>query len=198
MESKMDIYVKNLTKSFGGNMVLGGINITIPEKERTCIMGPSGCGKTTLLNILMGLIVPDEGSVEGVPRMKSAVFQEDRLCEDFDAVSNVRLVCGKRADNRQIQSHFESIGLSLKDDMAKPVSEFSGGMRRRVAIVRAVMAKSEILFLDEPFKGLDGDTKMATIEYVKQHTKNKTVIMVTHDPKEVEAFGGRLLSPWIA
>jgi len=193
----MDIYVKDLTKSFGGNLVLSRLNITLPEKERTCIMGPSGCGKTTLLNILMGLVPPDEGSVEGVPRLKSAVFQEDRLCEDFYAVLNVRLVCGKRTDNRQILSHLESIGLNLKDDMAKPVSEFSGGMKRRVAIVRAVMAHSEILFLDEPFKGLDGDTKKLTIDYVKKQTEGKTVIIVTHDTAEVEALDGNLLTPWM-
>ena len=192
----MDIHIKDITKSFGGNLVLDRLNMTIPEKERTCIMGPSGCGKTTLLNILMGFLQPDGGRVDGVPRLKSAVFQEDRLCEDFNAVSNVRLVCGKKTSNRQILSHLESIGLSIKDDMAKPVGEFSGGMKRRVAIVRAIMAQSEVLFLDEPFKGLYGDTKKTAIDYVKRHTGGKTVIVVTHDPEEVKALEANLFAPW--
>jgi NitT/TauT family transport system ATP-binding protein len=194
----MDITIENLSKSFGANVVLDRFSATIPEGKRTCIMGPSGCGKTTLLNIRMGLVPPDAGVVRGVPRLKSAVFQEDRLCEGFGAAANIRMVCGKTASRELIHSHLDSIDLSPADYLSKPVSEFSGGMKRRVAIVRAIMAESDIIFLDEPFKGLDEDTKHAVIEYVKKHTQGKTVILVTHDPEEVKAFGENLLTPWPA
>lgn len=188
----MDIVVSKLSKSFGTNQVLVDLNITFPEYELTCLMGPSGCGKTTLLNILMGFIHPDEGSVRGVPRLKSAVFQEDRLCEGFNAVSNIRLVCDRKVNTGKIISHLEKIG--LKGSFDQPVSEFSGGMKRRVAIVRAILAKSDVLFLDEPFKGLDVDTKKDVMQYLKENMQGKTVIMVTHSIEEVKALHGRLIT----
>jgi NitT/TauT family transport system ATP-binding protein len=188
----MDIVVSNLSKSFGTNQVLVDLNITFPEHEITCIMGPSGCGKTTLLKILMGFIHPDKGTVRGVPKLKSAVFQEDRLCESFNAVSNIRLICDRKVDTGKIISHLEKIG--LKGSLDRQVREFSGGMKRRVPIVRAILAKSDVLFLDEPFKGLDVDTKKDVMQYVKENIQGKTVIMVTHSMEEVKALHGRLIT----
>ncbi len=188
----MDIVVSDLTKSFGTNRVLDKCNATFPEHETTCLMGPSGCGKTTLLNILMGLTCPDSGTVQGVPQLKSAVFQEDRLCENFNAVANVRLVCDKSVDDSLIIKHLEDIG--LKDSLRQPVSELSGGMKRRVAIVRAILAESDILFLDEPFKGLDEETKRATMQYVRDNIKGRTVILVTHNIEEARMFAAQLVT----
>lgn len=182
----MDIDVKALTKAFGDELVLDKVSLCFPEHKITCVMGPSGMGKTTLLHILMGLVPCDTGSVEGVPINKSAVFQEDRLCESFKAVSNVRLACLHNVTDECISRHLVEIG--LKDCLDKPVKEFSGGMRRRVAMVRAVLADSEILFLDEPFKGLDEETRQDAIAYLKRHRNHRTVIMVTHDLQEAKAL----------
>lgn len=188
----MDIVVTNLSKSFGLNHVLVNFSAAFAEHQITCLMGPSGCGKTTLLNILMRFIRPDGGSVKGVPKLKSAVFQEDRLCESFNAISNVRLVCNRKVDTSNIISHLEKIG--LEGSLEQPVSELSGGMKRRVAIVRAILAKSDVLFLDEPFKGLDADTKKDVIQYIKDNMQGRTVIMVTHSIDEVESLNGRLIT----
>ena len=188
----MDIVISELSKSYGDNMVLDRYSAVIPENRVTFIMGPSGCGKTTLINILMGLIHKDNGTITGVPSHKSAVFQEDRLCENFNAVSNVRLVCDKRIKNEEIILHLEKIG--LKDNLGKPVIELSGGMRRRVAVVRAILAQSDIIFMDEPFKGLDDKTKAETMQYVVDNTKNKTVIIVTHDIDETNFLGGEIIT----
>lgn len=188
----MDIIITELSKSYGKNIVLDGFSAFIPENKMTFIMGPSGCGKTTLINILMGLISEDNGTIIGVPSRKSAVFQEDRLCESFNAVSNVRLVCEKKIKDEEIILHLERIG--LKDDLLKPVIELSGGMRRRVAVVRAILAKSDIIFMDEPFKGLDDKTKAKTMQYVVDNTKNKTVIIVTHDIDEADSLGGEIIT----
>lgn len=188
----MNIVISELSKSYGDNIVLDRYSAVIPENRMTFIMGPSGCGKTTLINILMGLIHYDNGTVTGVPSHKSAVFQEDRLCENFNAVSNVRLVCDNRIKNEEIISHLEKIG--LKDNLSKPVIELSGGMRRRVAVVRAILAKSDIIFMDEPFKGLDDKTKAETMQYVVDNTKNKTVIIVTHDTDEANFLGGEIIT----
>lgn len=181
----MDIIVSGIRKSFGDKKVLDGFNALIKENKLTCIMGPSGCGKTTLLQILMGLEPQDQGTISGMPEKKSAVFQEDRLCESFNAVSNVRMVCGKGIKDSVIAAHLQSIGIM---DLTQPVREFSGGMKRRVAIVRAILAKSDILFLDEPFKGLDDDTKNLVMAYVSENARNRTVILVTHSLEEATAL----------
>ncbi|NCB41576.1 MAG: ABC transporter ATP-binding protein [Clostridia bacterium] len=185
-----NIIVSDITKSFGEHKVINQLSYVFQQGEITCIMGPSGGGKTTLLHILMGLLPYERGEITGVPLLKSAVFQEDRLCENFSAISNIHFACDKRADEDQIISHFSSIG--LRDGFQKPVSEFSGGMRRRVALVRAVLAKSDILFLDEPLKGLDDQTKDVTLAYLKSNINGRTVIMVTHDYEEVKALNGNL------
>ena len=121
-------------------------------------MGPSGIGKTTLAKILMGLTKPDKGRIEGMTGRKlAAVFQEDALIEHWDAVKNIQLVCQGSISREMIQDEFDCIG--LKDYNDKPVSQLSGGMRRRVAILRSIMAESDFIIMDEPFKGLDDGLK---------------------------------------
>lgn len=188
----MNICISNVTKCFGDKVVLKNFSAFFPEHRFNCIMGPSGCGKTTLLNILMGFLTPDSGVVSGVPELKSAVFQEDRLCEHFNAVSNIRMVCRKGLDTQIIKEHLKSIGIK-ENSLNLPVSRLSGGMRRRVAIVRAMLAESEIIFLDEPFKGLDADTKQVVMQYVKENLRGRTVVMVTHDADEVTELDGNLI-----
>ena len=122
----MDITVKGLSKSFGSKRVFNDFNAVFPSRELTCIMGPSGAGKTTLMNIMMGLVKSDGGTVVGVPKRMSAVFQEDRLCEDFGSIANIHMVLGRRADRQTIKKHLESIGLG---EEAGRVGNFSGGMK---------------------------------------------------------------------
>ncbi len=187
----MNITVQNLSKSFGEKSVIDGFSAVFHAGGTTCIMGPSGCGKTTLLFMLMGLIAPDTGTIEGVPERRSAVFQEDRLCEAFNAPANVRLACPTDVSREDIVRHLSDIG--LRGSLNIPVRKLSGGMRRRVAIVRAVLAGGDVIFLDEPFKGLDAELKKDVIRYVKEKTAGKTVIVVTHDEDEAQEMGGDLI-----
>jgi NitT/TauT family transport system ATP-binding protein len=187
----MDVVVSHLHKSFGDKPVLRDFDAVFPEGTLTCVMGPSGCGKTTLLRILMGLDKADAGSVTGVPRRLSVVFQEDRLCEDFSAVAHVRLVAGHSVSVAVIESHLLFLGLG--GSLYLPARELSGGMKRRVALARAVLARWELLLLDEPFKGLDEDTRHTAAAYLREHSAGRTAVMVTHDPAEVDLTGGRLL-----
>jgi len=83
--------------------------------------------------------------------------------------------------------------LCKEDSIHLPISQLSGSMRRRVAVVRAILAESEILFLDEPFKGLDTETKSVVMQYIKANAKNKTVVLVTHDITEEKKFNGVLI-----
>lgn len=186
----MDIVIKNLCKSYGENAVLKNLDAVIGHGRITCLMGQSGAGKTTLLNILMGFEAADSGDIENLPQIKSAVFQENRLCESFSAFTNVKLVNDSLSDST-IKAHLEQVGLG--DAVYQKVSTLSGGMKRRVALVRAVLAEKEILFLDEPFKGLDEDTKGIVTNYLLQHTQNTTVVMVTHDTEEAKSLGAKVL-----
>lgn len=150
-------------------------------------MGSSGCGKTTLLRILLGLEQPDAGRILGRPERMGAVFQEDRLLEGFSPLANIRLVTGRRVPRQVIQAHLEELGLG--DCARDPVATLSGGMQRRVAIARAVLYDPALLALDEAFKGLDADTRLRAMEYVRAHSQGRTLVIVTHDPQEAAFWG---------
>ena len=186
----MSLKAENITKRFGEVTVLDGFSHEFADGAVTVIMGASGCGKSTLLAVLMGIIKPDSGTVTGNDTRLSAVFQEDRLCENLTVMSNIRLVLGKKAGREMLISELAKVG--LEDCADKPARELSGGMKRRTARLRALLAEYDILFLDEPFKGLDEDTKRTVMEYTKRMTAGKTVILVTHDRDEAEFFGGKL------
>lgn len=189
----MDIRLNHVYKSFGTLSVLNDVNLTFEEGKISCIMGPSGCGKTTLLHTLLGLHTIDSGEITGLSgKVPSAVFQENRLLEQQDAFTNIRVVCTRPLTNKEIAAEFELIG--LKDYENKPVSELSGGMKRRVAILRALMADdSNLILMDEPFKGLDEALKFQVMQYVKEKTQGKTVIFVTHDKEEADVLGAQLI-----
>ncbi len=179
------MYIKNIIKRYGEKIVLDNISYDFTEGSITCIMGKSGCGKTTLLNILMGIVKDFDGEIDRAFCGKiSAVFQENRLCKRLNAVANIKMVCDEIFDENDIIAALESVGIDKKSMFCK-VSELSGGMARRTAIVRAFMAKSDIVILDEPFKGLDEDTAKKAIKYVLDNKRERTVILVTHNSYEI-------------
>ncbi len=182
------IRLKNVYKSFGENRVLEDFSMSVARGERVCIMGPSGCGKTTIINLLLGIETPDKGEVV-CPRA-SAVFQENRLCEDFSAVTNVKLVMPK-ADVKAAEELL--CELMLENDMYKPVREFSGGMKRRTALARALACEREVLLLDEPFKGLDTETRAIAARFINKKAAGKTLLLVSHDRAEAELLGAKII-----
>lgn len=185
-----EIAVRNVSVSYGEKHVLTDFSAVFPAGRCTAIMGPSGCGKTTLLSVIAGLLVPDAGEVVGMPPRFTMVFQEDRLCKDFTVAANLRLVT-PRARAAEIPVVLAAVGLS--DLGAKRVTELSGGMKRRVAIARALLGEGDVLLMDEPFKGLDAETKGEVIRAVQKWTERKTVIFVTHDSGEVPEMKGEVL-----
>ena len=187
-----DIYISGLSKSFGSKKVFDSLNLTIKSGVTTCVMAPSGAGKTTLLRILMGLEAVDGGSVTGLEGKRlSAVFQEERLCEGVTAADNIRLVMPPSASLPAILAEMDRIGLDSCGD--QPAAELSGGMRRRVGILRALLAEYDVLFLDEPFKGLDEALKEQVMAYVRQKTAGKTVVFVTHDRAEAAVLADEVI-----
>ncbi len=188
----MAIELIHISKRFDDHVLFEDLNLSFIDGEINCLMGASGSGKTTLLQLLMGLVKPDNGELRGISGKKiAAVFQEDRLIEHFDAMRNIKLVCDKQMSEQRIEQELKLVG--IEDYAKKTVNHFSGGMRRRVAIVRAILANSDILLLDEPFKGLDELLKNQVMEYVQLRTAGKTVILVTHDQKDAQ----RLQAPMI-
>ena len=167
-------------------------DFVFPEGKISSVMGPSGAGKTTLLMLIAGLSAPDAGEITGVPERVSFVFQEDRLCEDFSAVANVRLVTGKRMKDEEIREELLRLGIP-EESLSQPVREFSGGMKRRVSIARAILYAPDLMLLDEPFKGLDEDLRRNVMDELLEKLRGKTVILVTHDPEEAEYMGGEII-----
>lgn len=179
----MDIIFNHIVKKYEDKTVLDDITISFLEGKMNCLMGPSGSGKTTVINLIMGLIKPNSGEIIGCNNKKiAAVFQENRLIEHWDACKNITLVCDKSVTKEEVIRELNKVG--IVDCEKKAVQDFSGGMKRRVALVRAILAQSDLLIMDEPFKGLDEAMKHQVIEYVKQNVQGKTVIVVTHDKEE--------------
>lgn len=187
------IILESVCKHFGETVALEGLSLTVPLGQTTLLMGPSGGGKTTILRLLLGLETPDRGRLNGLDGLRcSAVFQEDRLCENLSALANICLPHSHLPHNEREQLHaqvatmLEAVG--LEGCAGKPVRDLSGGMKRRVAIVRAVMADFDLIVCDEPLKGLDPVTKDATMAAILPRLAQKTVVWVTHDASDKAYF----------
>lgn len=206
------IIVKGIRKSFGTHVVLQDLSITFAPGGIYVIRGASGSGKTTLLRILAGLEQPDEGEVirekreapesletsESMESLESRkilktrkadaagpvgmVFQESRLLSDLSAIRNVAYGVRGKIDQVQLRAQLREV--LPEADLTLPVHQYSGGMRRRVEMVRAVFPGNGLLLLDEPFAGLDVENKKRTISYLLSRRKQATVICTSHDPAE--------------
>ena len=196
----MLLELQNLGKSFGEHEVLKDVNAGVERGDRIGIIGANGTGKTTLLRILLGLERPDGGSysitgengsdLTGSVRF-AAVFQEDRLCEAFTPVENIQMVTGRALSGEQIRGELSR--LLPPECFDRPVWTMSGGMKRRTAICRAVLARSQALLMDEPFTGLDEDNRRLAIRYIREKAAGRLLILTTHQEEDVELIGGRLV-----
>ena len=184
---KMRILIETLSKSYNGIPVFQNVELQLEDGGIYCLLAPSGAGKTTLFRILMGLERADSGQITGIPAGPvAAVFQEDRLCPALTAQKNIQLV-HPVIDGQALRQ--ELLALLPEDSLDKPVAEFSGGMRRRVALMRAMLAPGQLLLMDEPFTGLDEDTREAAMEYVLAHRRGRTLLFTTHHVEEAERLG---------
>ena len=185
----MTIDLDNICKSYGDLKVLQDFNLEIEEDHSYVLTGVSGCGKTTLVRILLSLEEPDSGKVHFMGDYKypylnaGVVFQENRLCEAFTPVQNVVMVNRK---NSAKVAREELLRLLPADCLDKPVSQLSGGMKRRVAIVRACCIPSDMLILDEPFTGLDSENRNKVIEYIRQKQGRNPLLITAHDTDGLE------------
>lgn len=169
-----------------------GFNLEIKEKEITCILGPSGCGKSTLLNMISGITPPDKGEIVGKKEKIGYVFQEDRLLPWKTLEENIRIV-KKQGSSSEIRELIDIVG--LKNFEKSYPHQLSGGMRQRCAIARAYHYQSEMLLMDEPFKSLDYDLRMAMVKLLQDLwiKWENTVVFVTHEIDEALLLGNRVI-----
>ena len=177
----MDVILRDVCKSYGANWVLDHLSWAFPGGRISCVQGPSGCGKTTLLRLIAGLEAPDSGEIRGAEGKKiSAVFQENRLLENLTVEKNILLTA--RPGFHRADAHKLLDDLGLADAAQRPTSALSGGMQRRVAVARALAADYELMLLDEPLTGLDGELRLRVMRRIQADLKGRTAIWITHDP----------------
>ena len=184
-----DVEVRGLSKSFGGRTLFKGLNLTFRAGEITVLAGENGVGKTTL--VMLGLERPDSGEILGLPDARSALFQEDRLLPDLSAAWNVALGCRRPPPREEVLRALAAVGLRESADV--PARELSGGMARRTALVRALIAPGELVLLDEPFSGLDGVNLRRAADFIQAARRGRTLIAVVHGADAEAVLGGRFL-----
>lgn len=181
----------DVTKRFGDETVFNGFSLTLSlDGPPICLTGRSGSGKTTLFHLILGLIRPDCGRIEGLDGERIvAVFQENRLLPWLNAVDNCLLVTmGKGEDRERVARLLGETGLD-GELVAKPVGTLSGGQQRRVAIVRALVAPSTVILMDEPLKGMDVETVSIVTRVILDELQDRALIFSTHDPEDRVRFG---------
>ena len=184
---------------------LENITMYVDTKEFISIVGPSGCGKTTLLSIIAGILKPSGGTVtlNGKPISETKnqigyMFQRDHLFEWRTVLQNIKLgleITHNKdpKNNEYLHELINKYGLS--EFIGKYPHHLSGGMRQRVALIRTLVLRPEILLLDEPFGALDHQTRKTVIQDVSSiiTREQKTSILVTHDLSEAASLSDRII-----
>ena len=176
----MKLEIKNLTKNFNEKVIFNNFSYSFEEKGLYTIIGESGIGKTTLLRAIAGLDTDFVGVIEGGGiKNVSFMFQEYRLFPTLDALKNASIAKTQKNSN-QAKELLIRLGFD-EDDMKKCPHELSGGMKQRVAFVRALLKDTPVLILDEPTKELDPDTAKIMVDMIAEESKKRLVLVVTHD-----------------
>ncbi len=185
------IELKNICFSYGEREILKDFNLAVNNGECVCLKSPSGGGKTTVFRIIEGLETPKSGELIAPERL-SVVFQEDRLIKGLSVKRNILLSTPKE---RQAYALELAERFGLGGFLNTPVRKLSGGMKRRVAIIKALSFNGEALLLDEPFNGIDAENKKIIAETIKKDFIDKgiPVLISTHIPEDAELLGAKTI-----
>lgn len=203
-----DIIVKDLVKKYDKIVALRGISLTVRRGEIFGLLEPNGAGKTTLIHILATLIKPTSGSAvvaghdvtkepDAVRKNIGIVFQEPSLALNLTGYENLYIhgkLYGLRG--KELKERIEEVlrFVDLYEHKDRVVKNYSGGMKRRLEIARALLHEPKVLFLDEPTLGLDPQIRARIWEYIKKLNREKgvTIFLTTHYIEEAEALCGRI------
>ncbi len=207
------IQIKNLKKSFGENHVLNGFNMELFKGENLVIMGKSGSGKSVMIKCLVGLMVPDSGSIEIMDKdilqlnqheldnLRTEIgflFQGSALYDSMTVRENLEFPLRKQKEKLKevellVKEALENVG--LLDAINLMPEELSGGMKRRVALARAIILKPQIIIYDEPTTGLDPITAKEIIQLMKNIQKKygTSSLIITHDVDCARVIANRMI-----
>ena len=185
----MLIRTKNLTKTFGDQLVIDHLNLEVEEGMLLAYIGTNGAGKSTTMRMLTGLLAPTSGEIELAPDLKiGMVFQESVLDAELTVLDNLRSRSAlyRNRDKEWMGKLIRLTGIDAF--LNQTYGTLSGGQRRRVDIVRALLNKPNLLFLDEPTTGLDIQTREAIWQLLRQlqAEENLTIFLTTHYLEEAE------------
>lgn len=207
----MTIRIEGVTKRFGPDRALDGVDLTIEDRAFVVLLGPSGSGKTTLLRIIAGLEAADAGHVRfddvdvtDLPTRSRGigfVFQQYALFRHMTVAQNIafglKVMKAPRADRATIAARVEQMLalVRLEGLGGRYPAQLSGGQRQRVAVARALARKPPILLLDEPFGALDHDVRLELRQALRRiHDElGLTTVLVTHDREEAQALADRIV-----
>ncbi len=204
--SPVVLQVENLTKRYGALMAVKNLSLTVDEGEVFGFLGPNGAGKTTSINMLCGLLKPDAGRVlihgqsvtsgavdvqvrVGVCPQNIVVWERLTCLEQLQFIGEMYGLSGTLARQRGTQL-LEQLDLSEKRD--RQARTLSGGMRRRLSLILALVHDPAIVVLDEPEAGLDPQSRIKVREFIRSLARHKTIILTTHNMDEAERVADRI------
>lgn len=205
---KYSVEFKNVNKKMGGVNRIDNLTLNLSKGKIYAIIGPNGSGKTTLMNLITGLYRPDEGKIsvfeynpisdyKEVRRLIGYVPQETSLYPEFSARDNLRLYAALYlSDLNDIEGKINELLklVELTERADEPVKTYSGGMKRRLSIGRALLTDPKILLLDEPPLGVDVQGTHRIWEYIKElRNQNKTILVTTNVMSEAEFLGDEVI-----
>ena len=172
------IEFKKMCVKYDEQVVINDLSFTLADGKFYGISGQSGVGKTTLINTVAGIVKPFGGEIISTHSRLSYIFQDARLFPWLTAIQNVECVC----KDKERAAYY--LNLLLPDNADKYPHELSGGMKQRVSIARALAYDAPLMLLDEPFKGLDAETRQSTASIVFEHLNGRTAIIISHDDND--------------
>jgi len=208
MAQQNAIVVKSVTRKFGGLVAVDDLSFTVEQGEIFGLLGPNGAGKTTVINLVLGLLKAHQGEIRvlgydinsqtrQVYHQVGYVPQETNLYQDLSAIDNLwhhaALYCH---DLNNVKGHMEELlnFTNLWQRRNDPVKTFSGGMKRRLALARALLHDPEVIFFDEPTLGVDVQGRFALWEHIQQQRKEgKTFVISTNNMVEADTLCNRLV-----
>lgn len=206
------IEFKHVKKVYGEKVIIDDFNLKITPGEFLTVVGSSGCGKTTILKMINGLIIPDEGQVLvhdqctqavdlielrrgiGYAIQGSVLFPHMTVAQNIAYVPNLLNKNDKKRTYEALSKWMKIVGLD-EELIHRYPSELSGGQQQRVGIARALAASQDILLMDEPFGAVDEITRSTLQDEILRihHQENITIIFVTHDINEALKLGSRVM-----